>query len=667
MDILKDIFVIFGLAIAVVLACHMVRVPTIVGFLVTGVLAGPSGLGLVGAVHDVEVLAEIGVILLLFAIGIEFSLGSLLEIKKYVLVGGALQVLLTTGTTWLLAVVFGQSVESGLFIGFLLSLSSTAIVLKLLQERAEISAPHGRVVLGVLIFQDIAIVPMMLMVPILSGTGGEVSAHLLELVAKGAIIVLVVVVGMQWLVPWLLARVASTRSDELFLLGIAVICFGVASLTHLLGMSVALGAFLAGLIISESEYSHRALGNVMPFRDVFTSFFFVSIGMLLDIGFAMDHVFVVIGAVTGVLMLKAVVAAAVTLILGLPLRVAILAGLALGQVGEFSFVLASAGMAEGLLSRDLYQFLLVVSLLTMSATPFVLAGSNRIADVLGTLRWWPESWRTGRAFEATVVGDRLLPRDHIVIIGYGVTGRSLARSAKLSAIPYQIIEINDSTVREEKRKGEPIVYGDATQPAVLETVSLQTARVVVVAIPDPTATLRVLEVVRRLHPTVHIIARARYLSELDTLRKLGADEVIPEEFEASVAIFSRVLCKYLVPTADIERYVAEVRAEGYHMFRDPLSEGVARLGLSHFDVDVRIFRLEPESALVGATLGEIDLRRNYDISLLLVRRGQDVIPNPAADFPFASGDVVVVLGEPEKVAAAGELFASSAADPRGAE
>ena len=445
----------------------------------------------------------------------------------------------------------------------------------------------------------------------------------------------------------------GTKSDELFLLSIAVVCFGVAWLTYTLGLSLALGAFLAGLIISESEYSHRALGNVLPFRDVFTSFFFVSIGMLLDLEFATNHALAVTGVAFGVLVLKTVVGAAVTLILGMPLRVAILVGLALGQVGEFSFVLSSTGVSAGLLSEELYQFFLVVSLLTMAATPFVLAMSHSIADTLSRLPW-PERWRTGRAFEA--VTDESALRDHIIIVGFGVTGRNLARSAKLSSIPYRIVEINDRTVRDEKRSGEPIMYGDATQPAVLESAGLATARVLVVSVPDPVGTRRVVEVARRMKPNVHIIARVRYVRELEQVRHLGANEVVPEEFEASMSIFSRVLEKYLVPSTDIERYVREARAEGYQSFYDPFRKGMETLGLAHFDVDVRVFRLDASAELAGKTLEATNLRRDHDVSVLLVRRGQEVIANPAADFELREGDAVVVLGKPESVAASAGLF-----------
>ncbi len=283
--VLNDIVIIFGLAIAVLFICHRLRVPAVVGFILTGIFVGPYGLGLVKALHEVEMFAEVGVVLLLFTIGIEFSLERLLQIKKSVLVGGSLQVLLTFLATWFIARQFGQSSGEAVFIGFLVALSSTAIVLKLIQERAEVDTPHGRTTLGILIFQDIIIVPMILVTPILAGATGNVWETLFFLLAKGIGIIVLVMVSARWIVPQVLYQIARTRNQELFLLSVIVICLGIAWLTSRVGLSLALGAFLAGLIISESEYSHQALGNILPFRDVFTTFFFVSIGMMLDIGF----------------------------------------------------------------------------------------------------------------------------------------------------------------------------------------------------------------------------------------------------------------------------------------------------------------------------------------------------------------------------------------------
>jgi CPA2 family monovalent cation:H+ antiporter-2 len=380
--LLNDIVIIFGLAIAVLFICHRFRVPAVVGFLLTGMFVGPYGFGLVKAVHEVEILAEIGIVLLLFTIGIEFSLKKLLQIRKSVLMGGSLQVSLTFLATFFIARWFGQAFGEAVFIGFLVALSSTAIVLKLIQERAEVDSPHGRTTLGILIFQDIIIVPMILATPLLAGATGNLGESILVLLAKGIGIILLVMVSTKWIVPKALYQIARTRNQEIFLLIVVVICLGVAWLTSKAGLSLALGAFLAGLIISESEYSHQALGNILPFRDVFTSFFFVSIGMLLDVGFLFQQPGTIVLITLGVLVLKSIIACFASVLSGFHFRTSILVGLALSQVGEFSFILSRAGVEHGLLAGNIYQMFLAFSVLSMAATPFIITLAPRAADII---------------------------------------------------------------------------------------------------------------------------------------------------------------------------------------------------------------------------------------------------------------------------------------------
>ncbi|MEW6112621.1 MAG: cation:proton antiporter, partial [Thermodesulfobacteriota bacterium] len=317
--LLRDIIIICGLALSVVSVCHRLRIPDIVGFLLTGILAGPHGFGLVSQVADVDSLAEIGVVCLLFTIGLEFSLKSLLRIKYISLVGGSLQVGFTVAAGCALATTLGMPLNKALFLGFLISLSSTAIVLRIMQGRGEIESPHGRLVVGILLFQDIAVVPMMLIGPILSGQSAGVMAAFAWLVLKGAIVFLVVLLAARWVVPMALHKVATTGGREVFILGIVFVALSVAFLTSAVGLSLALGAFLAGLIVSESEYSHRALGNVLPFRDLFTSFFFVSVGMLLDVRLVLDNGVVLGLATVAVLLVKFVIAGSAGLLAGLPL------------------------------------------------------------------------------------------------------------------------------------------------------------------------------------------------------------------------------------------------------------------------------------------------------------------------------------------------------------
>lgn len=648
LPLFKDIFIIFGLSIVVLFLCLRIKLPAIVGFLITGILAGPHGLGLIDAVHEVEILSEIGVVLLLFTIGIEFSLKELIQIKKSVVIGGSAQVFFTSIVFFFWALKTGLTVPQSIFMGFLISLSSTAIVLKLLQERAEIESPHGRTSLGILIFQDLAVVPMILVTPLLAGAGGSVTVSILILILKAVFIILLVIVSTRWLVPKIFYHITQTRNREIFLLTVVVICLAVAWLTYALGLSLALGAFLAGLIISESEYSHQALGNILPFRDVFLSFFFVSIGMLLNLDFLYRNMSMVVVFTVGVLVLKTIIGGVTTMFLGYPLRTMILVGCALSQVGEFSFVLSRAGVEYGLLTQgNTYQLFLAVSVITMIATPFMVTLSPRLADIAQHLPL-PDRVTAGIHHEMKITD--IVHTDHLIIIGFGVNGRNVARAANAATVPYVIVEMNPETVRREKEKGEPIFYGDATHEAVLEFAGVHTARIVVIAIADAAATRKITALSRRLSHTVHIIARTRFLQEMEPLYELGADEVVPEEYETSVEIFSRVLTKYLIPRDEIERFIHDVRADGYQMFRT-LSPDAATCSNVRYclpDVDINAYRLSEHSPIAGKTLGETELRRKYGVTVLAVRRGGTTISNPDVDLKFLTGDIIFVLGTPDR-------------------
>ncbi len=659
MDIplLRDIVILFSLSIIVLFLCHRFKIPAIVGFLLTGIVVGPYGLGLIEAIHEVEVFAEIGVVLLLFTIGIEFSFERLLQIKKAVLLGGSLQVLLTSLVGFWLVRQFGFARDTGeaVFIGFLIALSSTAIVLKMLQERAEIDSPHGRTTLGILIFQDIAIVPMILITPFLAGMTGGQGDSVVLLLFKGIGIIGLVVLAAKWAVPYLLYHIARTRNHELFLLSIVVICFGVAWFTSSAGLSLALGAFLAGLIISESEYSHHALGNILPFRDVFTTFFFVSIGMMLNLGFLLHELALILIMVVMVFMLKTFVGTIITVLLGFPLRVGILVGFSISQIGEFSFILSRVGLENGLLSGDINQRFLAVTILSMAATPFIIILAPRLANAVAT---WPlPDWLLRGTHPPS---EPAMPQlqDHLVIIGFGVNGRNVARAAKEAGITYTIIEMNPETVRSEFARGEPIFYGDATRETTLKHAQIEAARVVVVAINDPTATRRITEAVRRINPDVHLIVRTRYVQEMQPLYELGANEVIPEEFETSVEIFARVLNKFFIPRDKIEQLIARVRADGYEMFRSltPESDAASNLKIHLPDIDISAFRLSADSPFVNQSLAGINLRRRFGISVVAIERNSKVITNPDADMVLQPDDILYVLGPAEKVAEAVAKF-----------
>ncbi|WP_342677740.1 cation:proton antiporter [Methanofollis sp. UBA420] len=653
--ILDDIVVIFALSIAIIFVTSRLKVPGIVGFLIAGMVAGPHALGLVQETETVEALAEIGVVLLLFTIGMKFSFTELLRIRRAVLVGGTLQVLLTVTAVAAGAWITGIPPAQAVFLGFLLSLSSTAIVLSLLQGRSEVESPHGRTALGILIFQDLAIIPMMLLVPMLAGAEGVGGTSVPLFLATSAGIIGFVVVSAKWLVPAALYHVARLRSPEIFLLSVLVICLFTAWLTQSAGLSLALGAFLAGLIISESEYSQDAIGAVIPFKEVFTSFFFVSVGMLLDAGFFLANPVIILIITAGVIVAKALVAGGVTLAIGHSLRTAVLTGFAISQIGEFSFVLSSAGLSAGLIDGALYQAFLAMVVVTMIATPFVFSAAPKVADRAMRLDL-PERIRRGTIRETFAKEPEM--NDHIIIVGFGIGGKNVARAAQAAKIPYVVIETNPETVRLERVKGEPIHYGDATRRAVLGHAGIRTAKVLVVVISDPSATRRIIAAARRANPHLRIIARTRYVGDIDELASLGADEVIPEEYVTSIEIFTRILTAYLVPRDEIERFTAEVRADGYVLFRsaEAARPGLHDIGFYQPGAEVESLRVGEGAAIAGMTLAEADLRRKHGVTMLAVRRGARVIAAPDGETAILAGDVCVVIGPEDRIADVDHLF-----------
>ncbi|MEM5787621.1 MAG: cation:proton antiporter, partial [Syntrophobacteraceae bacterium] len=521
------------------------------------------------------------------------------------------------------------------------------------------------------IFQDVVAVPMMLLIPLMKGGAEDVSGTFFILFLKGLAIVILAIVCARWVVPHLLFRVASTRSRELFLLTVVVMCLSVAWLTSSIGLSLGLGAFLAGLIISESEYSYQALSNLLPFRDLFTSIFFISIGMLVNYQVVVEHPAAVVLIILSIMVLKTIIAGGAAALLGYPFRTMILSGLALCQIGEFSFILSKAGVEHGLLSGNLYQIFLSVSVLSMAATPFIINNGASISALF--MRFpMPVRLQTGLRLpskQTAIEDEEEIPKDHVLIVGYGLNGRNVARAARSAGIPYMIVEMNPVTVKREKAKGEPIFYGDASHEAVLEHVGVQNARIMVVAIPDPLATRMAVANGRNLNPRLHIITRTRYLTELKPLYELGASEVIPEEFETSVEIFSRVLAKYFIPRQEIEEFTARVRGDGYEMLRGISDEATGcspslcdyRLYLP--DAEICSFRVKETAPVAGKSIAQVGLRKKYGVTLLSIRRSLEMISNPGAETVLASGDILILVGPPEKLAQVRVLFEFTVPEP----
>ena len=650
--LLTDLVVLLVVSIGVLYFSHFIKLPPIVGFLVSGLLVGPHGLGLIRAVEQVEQLAEIGVVLLLFTIGLEFSLADLLRMKRPVLLGGSLQMLGVTLAVYGVSLAAGLSTNEALFLGMTASLSSTAVVLTLLQQSGEIDAPHGRMSLAVLVAQDLMIVPMMLLVPVLAGTGGGLASSLGRFVAQAAVVLVLVLLLGRFVVPQLLERVVRTRSRDLFLLTIVTVCLAVAWASALAGLSLALGAFLAGLLVSESEYSHQALADILPFRDLFAAFFFISVGMLLDLNLVATQPLFLVALVAGVLTMKVAAAGVASIVVGSTVRTGVLTGMALSQVGEFSFVLAGAGFAAGLMTDMTYQWFVASAVATIGVTPFMLRAAPAAASLLARL---PIGERRAVEREAQAPSQAL--ENHIVIVGYGINGRNVARASQMAGVPYVVVEMNPQIVAAERARGVPIFYGDATRQALLEHLGLRKARAVVIVLSDAAATRQVTAVVRALNMGCTIIARTRYVREVEALKELGADTVIPEELETSVEIVSRVLASYLVPRREIEAFVSEIRAGDYEMWRAPATAGADLLDLKHAltDLEITSLRVDPGSPIAGQRLIDSDLRRLYGVTVVAIRRGEDVLANPGGEEVVQAGDLLVVLGLGEEIAAASVL------------
>jgi len=649
--ILTDLLVIFGISIGVVFVFHKFRLPPIAGFLAAGALIGPSGLNLVSDIEQVKVMAEIGVVLLLFTIGVEFSLAHLAAARRLLLVGGPLQVVGTLLLASIVGLAVGLPIQQALFWGCLLSLSSTAIVLKALGERGESDSLHGRATVGILIFQDLAVVPMMMLLPLLADPSDSLQPGVLLTLAKSVVLVAALMVAALYVVPKLLEQIVRSRSRELFLLTIIVLCLGIAWLTSLSGLSLALGAFMAGLVISESEYSHQAMAEVLPFRDSFNSLFFVSIGMLMDVRVLLAHPVLVVALIGAVLVGKFVMGMLPVLASGYPLRSGILAGVSLAQVGEFSFVLAQQGAQTGLLTGEPYQVFLAVSVLTMVITPLLMEGAPYLAkraEALQRLRGWnPDK----AAVQTQQASRHLKVKDHVIVMGYGLSGRNLVRVLEETEIPYVALDLDGETVRRESQNGVKIFYGDATNPNVLHHVRIGHARVLVVAISDPFAARRAVQIARGLNPDLHIIVRTRYLREMDDLHQLGADEVVPEEFETSIEIFALVLQTYKMPQSVIVEKAEQIRKEGYALLRrgelPDLAHHLRRGTLT--DVEVETCRIEADSPALGKTIGQVSIRPRTGASVIALTRRGETDSNPTEKVRLEEGDVLSLLGTRDQI------------------
>lgn len=658
--ILREIVILFILSIIVVLVCLRFRLPSIVGFLLTGVLCGPSALGLIPSPEAVDTMADVGVAFLMFSIGMELSGKELVRLKKPLFLGGSSQVLLTMAFVFLLT-FWWSGPRLGIVYGCMVTLSSTAIVLSILQQKALTESPQGQVCLAVLIFQDLAIVPMVLIFPLLAG-GLELDTNsMIFAVGKGVLVIGGILLFGKYLLHRLMFSVVSTRSRELMLMTTLGLCLAVALITSWLGLSLALGAFLAGLMMAESEYSLNTLESIMPFKEVFSSIFFISVGMLLDVKFFLTHLPVISLCAAAIIIAKILMVVPAVRVLRYSMRTALLTAFSLAQVGEFSFVLAKSALGLNLISNDAYQIFLASSILTMVLTPLLIGVAPKVT---GKLLKRPNLQTAEAAADDSdehdgdqektgIIRDGRLLKDHLIIIGFGIGGQIMAHGAKSCGIPYIISEMNPTTV-EKYRATEPIRHGDASFPLVLEHLGASTARALAILTSDPAGSRAIIANARAMNPSLHIIVRTRFLGNLNSYKEVGANEVIPEEFETSLEVFARVLNHYLVPRQTIDQYVSAIRRENYGMQR--------RLGIggsimdSLPDLQLVAYAVEEGSPLAGKTIAEAALRKEHGVTAAGVRRGDAINNNPDAQTRLLAGDIVYLLATQEALTKAARLF-----------
>jgi len=652
-SILRDVVVIFSLSIFVNLIFTKIRVPTVVGYLLTGIIAGPHLFALISSQNQIELMAEIGVVLLLFTIGMEFSLKHLLKIRRIVFLGGLLQVTLTAAVFFVLSRFYNLNLEASIFVGFLVALSSSAIVLKMLQERSELSSNYGRTVLGILIFQDLMLVPLLLVTNLLGNESINISEEIVTLSIKVIVIIAFVYIGNKWLIPKLLHIIALSRNQELFMMSIFLICMAIALFTFKMGMSLAFGAFLAGLMVSESEYSHNAFGNLITFKDTFASFFFVSIGMLLDLSFFIDNYQLILFTVFLVIVAKTFIGGATGFLLGHTFKGTIMIGIALSQVGEFSFILAKIGFDKQLISNFYYQLFLAVSIISMAIAPLSINGAPAFAKLLLKLPI-PKLLIKGMF----PLKEFNLPelKNHLVIIGKDASAIKLSTMAKEANIPHVSIIFDPVLAKERLLAGDVVIYGDAINEPILLKAYIHTAAIVAISVGDLIPSMAIADKIKKLNKSAYVIARNKQTENMKELYKLGVDQIVPEKLEMALDMFNGVLNQLLVPQKEINRLISHFRNEFFGAFseKDVKNQPSPLNDISH--INISAIEIEKNSLAEGNSLFDINLRKQTGVTLLAIKRNNEILEHFDVNEPFKSGDIAYLLGNPEQVNLAAEMF-----------
>lgn len=555
-SLILDMAVVLGAALAGGMAARFLKQSAIIGYLLAGVVIGPHALGLIQESDEIRVLATIGVVLLLFTLGVKLSLREMIRVRRVAIGGGIFQLLATTGLGIGVAALLGWSLPEAVIFGFLIAISSTMVVIGMLTQRGELETVHGRVMIGILLVQDIAAAFMMFILPVLGGSAGNLASVLgLAVLKAGVFLALVLFLG-AWVVPRFIRRVAGRGSRELFILSGAVLCFGGAFAAYYFGLSAALGAFAVGLLISESDFAHQVLGDMIPLRDIFSAIFFVSVGMLIDLPFMAANINTVIAIVVTIVLGKFVICSAAARLFGYGGKAILLVGAGMIQIGEFSFVLAELGLGTGAISERLYSLILASAMISIILTPFIYSLTSNLSTRLIQAR----VLRPLMPADAPQAVEEVAKiSDHVVICGHGRVGGNVAQMLRQLQIPHVVIDLDPAVISSLRDRGIPCIYGDAGNREVLSKAGLNDAALLLIAMPDPTAARLALDHALRINPQLDVVARVHSDFELDFLRGRGASELVQPELEASIELTRHVLCRLGFSEDKVQEFISNWR------------------------------------------------------------------------------------------------------------
>ncbi|EKE02435.1 MAG: hypothetical protein ACD_20C00389G0004 [uncultured bacterium] len=645
-NFLIEIAEIFLLASVVGLILSKLKQPTIVAYILTGIVLGPGVLGLVKNQEIISQLAEIGIIALLFTLGLEFSFDKFKQVRKTALFAGLFQIILTILFISIITGLIGFNLVQSLLLGCIVALSSTVIVLKSLTESAQIDSLHGRIMLGILIIQDLSLIPIMIILPSLALESGQIFMPLLLSILKAGVFLALALLMSLKVAPIIMNFITSTNKEILTLSSIAI-AFSTAIVANYFGISLALGAFIAGLALSITAHSKQVIAEVIPFRDAFAMVFFVSIGMLMDITFFINNLALILGVVTLIFLLKFIICFFVVYFTKYPGQTALWVGLSLFQIGEFSFILAKLGESTNIISPNIYSLIIISALITMFFTPFIIKLIPNILVRLQRLAFWNKHFKGKIKIETH---DSVL-KDHVVICGFGPIGKSLARILELHNQVYVVVEMNNRTVQKLQKEKIPVIYGDATHKDILKHANVDQAKIIVITLPDSKSCEMATASARKLSEDIYIIVRSRYQANIDSLYQAGANIVIYEEYETSSAIINNALAKLDYSCEEIESLNYLVRQNKCQLLQESYKNQESVTG--RMDIfknnEVDWIKVAKNSPFIDKTIAQSNIRQIYGTSIIAIIKNKTNIPNPSADTVITKGNILVVLGNTEQL------------------